>query len=62
MQTMEQSLAELTLRRVITPEAAFSRTSRPEQLLGLLESGGFPPFELEVVSRNGLRTATEVKV
>ncbi len=62
MQTMEQALADLTLRRVITPEAAFSRTSRGDQLLGLLESGGFPPFELEVVTRNGLRTTTEVKV
>jgi twitching motility protein PilT len=41
MQTMEQSLAELTLRRVITLESALSRSSRPEQLLGLLERGGF---------------------
>jgi twitching motility protein PilT len=62
MQTMEQSLADLTLRRVITTEAAFSRTSRPDQLLGLLESGGFSHFELEAFSGNGLRTATEVKV
>ena len=41
MQTMEQSLAELTLRRVITIETALSRSSRPEQLLGLLERSGF---------------------
>jgi twitching motility protein PilT len=41
MQTMEQSLADLTLRRVITLEAALSRSSRPEQLLGLLERAGF---------------------
>jgi twitching motility protein PilT len=41
MQTMEQALSELTLRRVITLETALSRTSRPDQLLGLLERGGF---------------------
>jgi twitching motility protein PilT len=42
MQTMEQSLADLTVRRVITLEAALSRTSRPDQLRGLLERMGFP--------------------
>jgi twitching motility protein PilT len=41
MQTMEQALAELTLRRVITLELALSRSSRPDQLLGLLERAGF---------------------
>jgi twitching motility protein PilT len=41
MQTMEQSLADLTLRRVINLDAALSRSSRPEQLLGLLERSGF---------------------
>ena len=41
MQTMEQSLAELTLRRVITLEIALSRSSRPDQLLGLLERADF---------------------
>src|ERR687888_474274 len=41
MQTMEQSLADLTLRHVITPEVAFSRTSKPDQLHGLLERAGF---------------------
>ena len=44
MQTMEQSLADLTLKRVITAEAAFSRTTHPEQLRGLLERGGYSPF------------------
>ena len=34
MQTMEQSLADLVRHRVITPEMAFSRSSRPEQLRG----------------------------
>ena len=34
MQTMEQSLADLTMRRVITPEVALSRTTHREQFLG----------------------------
>ncbi|HEY6031073.1 MAG TPA: type IV pilus twitching motility protein PilT [Gaiellaceae bacterium] len=41
MLTMEQSLAELVIRRTITKELAISRSSRPEQLLGLLERAGF---------------------
>ena len=41
MQTMEQSLADLTLRGVITLDSALSRSSRPEQLVGLLERAGF---------------------
>src|SRR5512133_2722211 len=41
MQTMEQALAELVLKRVITKETALGRSSRPEQLLGLLEGGGW---------------------
>ena len=36
MQTMEQALAELVLRGVITEEVAIGRSSRPEMLLGLL--------------------------
>src|SRR6266511_778177 len=39
MQTMEQALADLTLRGVITRDVALSRTSRPEQLQGLIERG-----------------------
>src|SRR2546426_2962386 len=42
MQTMEQSLADLTLRGVITKQVALSRSSRPAQLIGLLERAGFP--------------------
>jgi twitching motility protein PilT len=57
MQTMEQSLADLVLKRVITPEAAFSRTSRPDQLLGLLTSGGFD-VNPDAINGNGLRTTT----
>jgi twitching motility protein PilT len=41
MQTMEQSLADLASRRVVTLEDALSRSSRPDQLLGILERSGF---------------------
>src|SRR3954454_17714622 len=60
MQTMEQSLAELTLRRRITAELAFSRSSRPEQLQGLLEHAGFSAVELPSTTSHGLRLAAEV--
>ena len=40
MQTMEQALADLTLRRVINVDDALERTSRPDQLAGLLERSG----------------------
>ena len=42
MQTMEQSLADLILRRVVTRDEALARTTRPEQLLGILERAGMP--------------------
>jgi twitching motility protein PilT len=41
MQTMEQALSELTLRGVISLDMALSRSSRPDQLLGLLERAGY---------------------
>jgi twitching motility protein PilT len=41
MQTMEQSLADLTVRGVVTYDVALSRSSRPEQLVGILERAGF---------------------
>jgi twitching motility protein PilT len=41
MQTMEQALQELVVRRVVTYETALGVTSRPEQLKGLLERNGF---------------------
>jgi twitching motility protein PilT len=41
MQTMEQSLAELVLRRTVDPQVALARSSRAEQMLGLLERSGF---------------------
>src|SRR5215211_7789371 len=41
MQTMEQSLGELIMRGVVTLEVGLSRSSRPAQLVGLLERSGF---------------------
>src|SRR6266852_5699286 len=41
MQTMEQALADLTSRRVVNVDDALSRSSRPEQLAGILERSGF---------------------
>jgi hypothetical protein len=40
---MGQSLADLVLRHVITAEVANSRSSRPDQLRGLLERAGMAP-------------------
>jgi len=70
MQTMEQSLADLVLRRVITPEVAFSRSSRPDQLGGLLERAGMTQgsapaapndfTESTPTTDSGLRIASEV--
>jgi twitching motility protein PilT len=42
MQTMEQSLGDLIIRRVVGLEDGLSRSSRPTQLIGLLERSGFP--------------------
>src|SRR5438067_1511290 len=42
MQTMEQSLADLIQRRVVDFEVGLARSSRPAQLIGLLERAGFP--------------------
>ena len=40
MQTMEQALADLTLRRVVNPEEAFANTNRRDILAGILERSG----------------------
>jgi len=42
MQTMEQSLGDLIMRRVVDLDMGLSRSSRPSQLIGLLERSGFP--------------------
>ena len=59
MQTMEQSLAELVLRRTVARELALARSSRREQLQGLLERAGFvEPLSATVTPlRGGLRAA-----
>jgi len=41
MQTMEQALADLTQRRVVSLDDALTRSSRPDQLLGILQRAGF---------------------
>ena len=57
MQTMEQSLAELAQRHVVTKEAALSRSSRPDQLRGLLERAGFDGGAPAAPLGDGLRLA-----
>jgi len=57
MQTMEQSLADLTMRRVIASDVALSRTTHREQFLGLLERAGFTDFQPPAHPSSGLRTA-----
>jgi len=66
MLTMEQSLADLTQRRVIAADVAFSRSSRPDQLRGLLERSGWanlPPAGVPAArtdtSSNPLRLAEQ---
>jgi twitching motility protein PilT len=55
MMTLEQSLADLVLRGIVTEEIAVSRSSRAEQLLGLINrnSEGTPT----AVATSGLRVA-----
>ena len=40
MQTLEQAFVDLVTRGIITQEVAMSRSSRPDQLLGLLQRNG----------------------
>jgi twitching motility protein PilT len=55
MQTLEQSLAELIARGLVSQETALSRSSRPDQLLGLLQRSGLAaPGEPSI---GGLRAA-----
>jgi twitching motility protein PilT len=59
MQTLEQSLSDLVLRRVVAPHVALSRSSRSEQLEGILERAGFvmPPKPAAGSLGGGLRLA-----
>ena len=40
MQTLEQALVDLVTRGIVTQDVAMSRSSRPDQLLGLLQRNG----------------------
>jgi twitching motility protein PilT len=69
MQTMEQALADLTLRRVVNAEDAFAHTNRRDILAGILERSGMdvrgvmaalelsPPPPPPQQSASGLRVA-----
>jgi len=57
MQTLEQSLAELVLRRVITKETALTASSRRDQLDALLERAGHDADEPEQPVVASLRVA-----
>src|SRR4051812_43712579 len=54
MQTLEQALVDLVTRGIITQEVAMSRSSRPDQLLGLLQRNGLAPPD---AAAGGLRVA-----
>jgi twitching motility protein PilT len=64
MQTMEQSLAGLIQRRVVTFEEGLSRSSRPDQLIGILERAGYQvparvtPVDVGVVDEAPTASAT----
>jgi twitching motility protein PilT len=60
MQTMEQALADLVVRRVVKIEDALNRSSRRDQLIGQLERQGFDvtgALASEAMPMPGLRMA-----
>jgi twitching motility protein PilT len=57
MQTMEQALLELVTRGVITKEIAMTRSSRPDQLEGLLQRSGYVDMSIPQTAAGGLRLA-----
>ena len=60
MQTMEQALADLAQRGVVTVEEAMTRTTRPEQLQGILERAGVGTAQPEAaLAGGGLRTVAQ---
>jgi twitching motility protein PilT len=59
MQTMEQSLAELILRGIVTKDVGLTRSSRPEQLAGLLERAGFEDPDAPPAESNGHAVAAQ---
>jgi twitching motility protein PilT len=56
MQTLEQAFVDLIARGLITQEVALSRSSRPDQLLGLLQRTGLAETDAEPPA-GGLRLA-----
>ena len=54
MQTLEQALVDLVARGIITQETAISRSSRPDQLVGLLQRSGIATPD---AAAGGLRVA-----
>jgi len=55
MQTLEQALADLTMRRVIHKSTAMGATSRPDQLEGLFERAGFESIGATLRVADGAR-------
>src|SRR6185312_4068771 len=55
MQTLEQALVDLVARGIITQETAISRSSRPDQLVGLLQRSGMATPD--AAAQGGLRVA-----
>ena len=66
MQTMEQALAELVLHRVVNIDEALSRTTRTDQLAGILERAGLDVTSalaaLELNTRQSSEPATALRV
>ena len=57
MKTMEKSLVDLVTAGVVTKDVALTRSSRPEQLLGLLERSSFGDAHSPLQAAGGLRVA-----
>ena len=58
MQTMEQALADLAMRRIVNVDDALARSSRPDQLVGILERSGFD-VEAALARRSRARHAPQ---
>ena len=57
MQTLEQALVDLVMRGIISKDMAMQRSSRPDQLVGLLERGGMAGSAGGSPVNGGLRAA-----
>src|SRR5829696_3763666 len=58
MQTLEQAFVDLVSRGIITQETALARSSRPDQLLGLLQRAGIATVKAQQEApQGGLRVA-----